>query len=186
MSRAVGPPNAIGNSELQIGAQGTARPASTYAEQLWLLPPGNLERLPSVPLTEPDRLERLRAEEELFGYCVSGHPLDLFPDIAWHTYCPIHRLGEYLGKQVVTCGLVIEQRLFHQVTGEPMKFLTIADRTGVIETELFARTYRSYGLNTVRYRVLEIAASVEPFENGRGHSLRVLRAGKPRHVQGLA
>ena len=78
------------------------------------------------------------------------------------------------------CGLVIEQRLHHQVTGEPMKFLTLADRTGIVETELFATTYRSYGLATVRYPVLEITATVEPFENGRGFSLRVHRAGKPR------
>jgi DNA polymerase III alpha subunit/nucleotidyltransferase/DNA polymerase involved in DNA repair len=148
--------------------------------QPWLLPPGNLERLPSVPLCEPTRIERLRAEEELLGYPASGHPLELFPDIAWDTYCPIKRLGNYLGQQIVTCGLVIEQRLFHQVTGEPMKFITIADRTGIIETELFAQTYQSYGLNTIRYRVLEITATVEPFENGRGHTLRVLRAGKPR------
>jgi DNA polymerase III alpha subunit len=89
-------------------------------------------------------------------------------------------LGQYIGQQIVTCGLVIEQRLFHQVTGEPMKFITIADWTGIIETELFAKTYRSYGLNTIRYRVLEITATVEPFENGRGHTLRVLHAGKPR------
>ena len=61
-----------------------------------------------------------------------------------------------------------------------MKFLTLADWTGVVETELFARTYQSYGLNTVRYRVLEITATVEPFENGRGFTLRVLRADKPR------
>jgi DNA polymerase III alpha subunit/nucleotidyltransferase/DNA polymerase involved in DNA repair len=148
--------------------------------QLPLLPPQTLDRLPSVPLTEPDRLQRLRWEEELLGYPVSGHPLELYPDIAWETYCPINRLGEHLGRQIVTCGLVVEQRLFHQITGEPMKFLTIADRTGMVETELFARTYRSYGLNTVRYRVLEIYTTVEPFENGRGFSLRVLRAGKPR------
>jgi DNA polymerase III alpha subunit len=81
---------------------------------------------------------------------------------------------------VVACGLVIEQRLFHQVTGEPMKFLTLADWTGIIETELFSRTYRSYGLNTIRYRVLEVTATVEPFENNRGFTLRVHRAGKPR------
>jgi hypothetical protein len=61
-----------------------------------------------------------------------------------------------------------------------MKFITIADWTGVVETELFARTYKSYGLATLRYRVLEITATVEPFENGRGFTLRVLRAGKPR------
>jgi len=148
--------------------------------QLWLFPPGNLDRLPAVPLAEPSHLQRLRWEEELLGYPVSGHPLELYPDIAWDTYCPVNRLSQHLGEQVVTCGLVIEQRLFHQITGEPMKFLTIADRTGMVETELFARTYKSYGLNTVRYRVLEITATVEPFENGRGFSLRVLRAGKPR------
>ena len=148
--------------------------------QLWLLPPGNLDRLPSVPLAEPSRLQRLRNEEELLGYPASGHPLELFPDIAWETYCPINRLGEHVGEHIVTCGLVIEQRLFHQITGEPMKFITIVDRTGIVETELFARTYQSYGLNTVRYRALEITATVEPFDNGRGFTLRVLRADKPR------
>jgi DNA-directed DNA polymerase III PolC len=148
--------------------------------QLWLLPPGNLDCLPSVPLAEPSRLQRLRDEEELLGYPASGHPLELFPNIAWETYCPINRLSDHVGERVVTCGLAIEQRLFHQVTGEPMKFVTIADWTGIVETELFARTYQSYGLNTVRYRVLEITATVEPFENGRGFALRVLRADKPR------
>jgi len=32
------------------------------------------------------------------------------------------------------------------------------------------------------YPVLEVTATVEPFENGRGFSLRVLRAGKPRQT----
>lgn len=78
------------------------------------------------------------------------------------------------------CGLVVEQRTHHQITDEPMKFLTLADWTGMVETELFAQTYKNYGLATVRYPVLEITATVEPFENKRGFSLRVLRAGKPR------
>jgi len=58
----------------------------------------------------------------------------------------------------------------------------LADWTGIVETELFADTYRSYGLATVRYPVLEITALVESFENGNGYTLRVLRAGKPRSV----
>ena len=61
-----------------------------------------------------------------------------------------------------------------------MKFLTLCDWTGMVETELFAATYKSYGLATVRYPVLELTARVEAFENGRGFTLRVLRAGKPR------
>ena len=148
--------------------------------QGWLLPPPGLDQFPAVPLNEPTRLECLRWETELFGFPVSGHPLELFPDIAWDTYCPVNRLAAYVGQEVVLCGLVIEQRTHHQVTGEPMKFLTLADWTGMVETELFAATYRSYGLATVRYPVLEVAATVEPFENGRGFTLRVHRAGKPR------
>jgi DNA polymerase III alpha subunit len=89
-------------------------------------------------------------------------------------------LGEHVGETVVTCGLVVEQRTHHQITGEPMKFLALADWTGLVETELFAQNYKTYGLATVHYPVLEVTATVEPFENGRGFSLRVLRAGKPR------
>jgi hypothetical protein len=54
----------------------------------------------------------------------------------------------------------------------------------MVETELFAPTYRSYGLATVRYPVLEITGRVEPFENGRGFTLRVQRAGRPRRAPG--
>jgi len=131
-------------------------------------------------LREPTRRERLEAETELFGYAVSGHPLELFTDVAWDTYCPVARLGEHVGETVLTCGLVVEQRTHHQITGEPMKFLTLADWTGMVETELFAQTYKNYGLATVHYPVLEVEAKVEPFENERGFSLRVLRAGLPR------
>jgi DNA-directed DNA polymerase III PolC len=153
---------------------------SSEPGQGWLLPPPATDRLPAIPLQEPTRRQRLEWETDLLDFAASGHPLELYDDIAWDTYCPVKRLGEHIGEQVVTCGLIIEQRTHHQVTGEPMKFLTLADWTGMVETELFAPTYRSYGLATVRYPVLEVTATVEPFENGRGFSLRVLRAGKPR------
>jgi len=89
-----------------------------------------------------------------------------------------------MGQEITVCGLVVEQRIHHQVTGEPMKFLTIADRSDIASTDLFADTYRSYGLATVRYPVLEVTARVEPFENGRGWTLRAVRAGRPRSIAG--
>ena len=152
-------------------------------DQGWLIAPPGLEQLVSVPLTEPTRLEKLQAETELFGYAVSGHPLELFPDVAWDSYCPVDRLGDFVGETVVTCGLVIEQRTHHQITGEPMKFMSLADRTGIVETELFAQTYKNYALATIRYPVLEVEARVKAFENGNGFSLEVLRAGQPRVSQ---
>jgi DNA polymerase-3 subunit alpha len=139
-----------------------------------------LDKSSAPALTEPTAREKLQLEADLLGFPASGHPLDLHDHIAWDTYCPVSGLGEFIGQQVVTCGLVIEQRIHHQVTGEPMKFLTLCDWTGIVETELFAATYRSYGTATIRYPVLEITATVEPFENGRGFTLRVHRAGKPR------
>lgn len=157
-----------GTANLEFDFDASANPVSDFFAQNPAL------------LREPTRRERLEAETELFGYAVSGHPLELFDDVAWDTYCPVARLGEHVGETVVTCGLVVEQRTHHQITGEPMKFLTLADWTGMVETELFAQTYKSYGLATVRYPVLEVTATVEPFENGRGFSLRVLRAGRPR------
>lgn len=154
----------------------------TFAEQndqAWLIPPANPSNLPTV-VVEPTRLEKLQAESDLFGFAISGHPLELFDKIAWQSYCPLNRIGEFAGQIVTVCGLVVEQRIHNQITGEPMKFLSLADWTGIVETELFAKTYRSHGLATVRYPVLEIAAKVEPFENGKGFSLRVLKAGEPR------
>ncbi|HTS19905.1 MAG TPA: PHP domain-containing protein [Verrucomicrobiae bacterium] len=135
-------------------------------------------------LTEPTRRQRLQWESELFGFPASGHPLELHDDIAWDTYVPIAELPKHIGETITCCGLIIEDRVHSQVTGELMKFLTIADWSGIIETELFADTYKTYGLATVRYPVLEITATVESFENHRGCSLRVLRAGKPRKTSG--
>jgi DNA polymerase III alpha subunit len=150
--------------------------------QGWLLPSPATDRVPEVPLTEPTKLDRLRWETELFDFPVSDHPLAMYPDIAWDTYCSVADLGKHVGETVVCCGLIVEDRVHEQVDGDPMKFLTLADWTGMVETELFAKTYRSYGLATVRYPVLEITATVEPYENGRGFSLRVHHAGKPRVV----
>jgi len=61
-----------------------------------------------------------------------------------------------------------------------MKFITIADRTGIIECELFAATFRRFGLATVQFPVVEVEAVVTPFDNGLGCTLDVQRVAKPR------
>jgi DNA-directed DNA polymerase III PolC len=154
-------------------------------DQTWLLPPPTLDALPAGQLREPTRRERLQAEWDLLGFTASAHPLELHDDVHWSSYCPLSQAGRYVGQEITVCGLVVEQRIHHQATGEPMKFLTIADKSDIASTDLFAATYRTYGLATVRYPVLEVTAKVEPFENGRGWTLRALRAGKPRGERGV-
>ena len=157
------------------------RQSDASSSQGWLLNPPSLEFDANLPAAEePSLRERLEAENQLLGYTVSGHPLELYQHIAWETYCPVARLCEFVGETVVLCGLTVVSRVHSQSDGEPMKFLTLADRTGMIEAELFGATYRRFGLATVRYPVLEVTATIEPFENGNGYSLRVHRAGKPR------
>ena len=136
--------------------------------------------LPPVARTEPTRAERLEAEHDLLGFTVTGHPLDRYPGIAWETYCPVAELHRHLGHEVVCCGLVVIDRVVVHDTGESMKFMTLTDYTGMVETELFAHAYRKFGLATVRYPVLEVHATVEPFANANGFTLNVHQADRPR------
>jgi error-prone DNA polymerase len=129
---------------------------------------------------EPSALQKLQDELELLSYTVTGHPLDLHPQIAWSTYCPIAELHRYHGQRVTVCGLIIVSRSHLQQNGQPMKFISICDYTGIVECEIFAAAYRLYGLNTVRYPVVQVTAEVKPFDNKAGYTLEVLRVEKVR------
>jgi DNA polymerase III alpha subunit len=131
---------------------------------------------------EPTPVQRLHDERELLGFTVSSHPLDCHPHIAWETYCPISELHRYPNHQVTVCGLIIVSRSHLQQNGQPMKFISICDRSGIVECEIFAAAYRAFGLATVRYPVVQITGEVKPFENGQGFTLEVLRVEKPRTI----
>jgi hypothetical protein len=47
-------------------------------------------------------------------------------------------------------GIIIADRVFTQEAGEAMKFVTLCDYSGMLETELFAQQYRWFGLQSVR------------------------------------
>ena len=131
---------------------------------------------------EPTDLQKLQDETELLGYTVSGHPLDLHPQIDWRTYCPIADLHRYPNQTVTVCGLIIVSRHHMQQNGQPMKFISICDYTGIVECEIFAAAYRSYGINTVRYPVVQVTAQVKPFDNYQGFTLEVRRIERTRSV----
>ncbi len=133
-----------------------------------------------VDLQEPSLRQKLEWESELLGCVMSRHPLDYYWNVAWETYCPIRDLKKYIGKKVTICGRVVESRAFHQVTGEMMKFLTVADYTGMLGVDLFARAYRKYGALTGRYQTLQIEGVVNGFENGVGVTMNGVRVSPPR------
>lgn len=62
-------------------------------------------RIPQAALTEPSLMDRMKDQQELLGFTVSGHPLDLFPSIPWEKYCPIAELGNHFGERVKVEGV---------------------------------------------------------------------------------
>jgi len=136
-------------------------------------------QVPTAPLTEPTLLDYLKDEHELFGFTVSGHPLDLFPSIAWDRYCRIADLDKHFGERVTICGLTFADRVAHQEDGQPMKFVSLCDYTGFVETELFAAVYKFFGMETIKSPVIALEGFVEPFANRRGYTLRVLKVSVP-------
>lgn len=135
---------------------------------------------PPLLRTEPDRAQKLRDEMELLGFPVSGHPVELFPDVAWGTYCPVGDVRKFAGRRVTTCGLVVAQRLHRQSDGRAMKFISICDRTDILECEIFADAYRRCGGVLARWPVVEVTGRVVALGGSRGCVLRVesLRAAR--------
>ncbi|MEX1119856.1 MAG: hypothetical protein WEB60_13800 [Terrimicrobiaceae bacterium] len=138
------------------------------------------------PSTPPSLTERLHDEMELLGFAVSGHPLEMFPHTAWETYCPISRLSDFPNRTVTLAGMILTDRAHHQSDGRPMKFLSLCDPTGLIECELFASAYARFGLETIRHPIVEITATVQPFENQNGCTLNVRSVRKARSRRGSA
>lgn len=132
--------------------------------------------------TEPGRPEKLRDEMELLGFPASGHPVELFPEVAWATYCPVGEVRHFAGRRVTTCGLVVAQRLHRQSDGRPMKFISICDHSDILECEIFADAYRKCGGVPARWPVVEATGRVEMLGGSRGCVLRVenLRAARTR------
>jgi error-prone DNA polymerase len=130
--------------------------------------------------TEPERLQKLRDEMELLGFPVSGHPVELFPEVSWETYCPVGDARNHAGQRVTTCGLVVAQRLHHQSDGRAMKFISICDRGDILECELFADAYRASGGVIAAHPVVEVSGLVQRLGHGTGCTLRVERVRAPR------
>lgn len=156
----------------------TAKNASTGPG--WLFKGTDEENIRATFREEPTTQQKLDDETELLGYTISGHPLDRFTETAWNTYCPIDQLRGFMNQRVTVAGLIIVSRSHHQQNGLPMKFISICDRTGIVECEIFAAAYRATGLATIRYPVVEVLADVKPFDNETGFTLQVLRVAKPR------
>jgi error-prone DNA polymerase len=100
----------------------------------------------------------IKHEFETLGFLLSVHPLELYG----HTlkgldYVCARNLHTCVGKQVTTVGWLVTGKTVHTRDGEPMKFISFEDPTGIYETVLFPKVYDQYChmLNETRPYILK-------------------------------
>lgn len=100
----------------------------------------------------------LKHEMETLGFLLSIHPLDRCGDILdGLDYVRARDLHAHVGKRVTTIGWLVTGKTVHTKDGDPMKFISFEDTTGIYETVFFPKVYNRYChmLNASRPYILE-------------------------------
>jgi DNA-directed DNA polymerase III PolC len=100
----------------------------------------------------------LKYELETLGLLLSLHPLKRYEDILQGMdFVRAKDLHIYVGKWVTTIGWVVTGKTVHTKDGEPMKFVSFEDTTGLYETVFFPGVYNRFChmLNEMRPYILK-------------------------------
>lgn len=117
------------------------------------------ERFPFQP-EEPEVFARWEAE--LLGYPITLSPFALWLEgIDRISTIRIDQLTGYVGREVEIVGVIVAVRNFIAVNGKPMKFVSIADETGVAEVTLFPPAYKRMAYVVSRSKSIRVRVLVE-------------------------
>jgi len=87
----------------------------------------------------------LKHELDTLGFYLSIHPLDRYRDVLRRLHyvkaCDLHL---HIGKQVTTIGWLVTGKTVQTRDGDPMKFVSFEDTTGIYETVLFPKVYNRF------------------------------------------
>jgi len=130
----------VGCVETRAGGDSAARNQQPGSRK----PSSRHPAVPRLPDYTPE--DKLKLEQELLGLTVSDHPLAPYED-ALKRYSPIPAgtLDRYAGRRVTVAGWLVTMRRAVTRKQEYMKFVTLEDRTGMVEAVLFPDTYQKYG-----------------------------------------
>jgi DNA-directed DNA polymerase III PolC len=105
------------------------------------------EPVPVVPVPEIpefDPAARVRGEIRATGLWFSGHPLDLADPALLAGATPAADIERHVGRRVAVAGMPCAYRRVETKQGGLMLFMTLADRTGLVECVLFPDAYRAH------------------------------------------
>jgi error-prone DNA polymerase len=84
-------------------------------------------------------------ERETLGFVLSAHPLEIYgrtlQDLG---HVPARDLRTHVGRTVTTVGWPVTGKTVQTRAGDPMRFVSFEDTTGIYETVLFPRVYHRY------------------------------------------
>jgi DNA-directed DNA polymerase III PolC len=131
-----------------------------------VMPDGaDLAPAPVPPVATPDLpefgvAEQVRGEWRTTGLWFSGHPLDALVDPRTPGIVPAAEAARHIGRRVAVAGLSCARRRVETRGGETMLFLTLADRSGLVECVLLPGVYRAHAPAT-RATALRVEGRVE-------------------------
>ncbi len=105
------------------------------------------ETMPDLPPNLPpdDLRKRLRHEFQVLGFLCGRHPMSLFDDqLAQLNVIKIHHVPKNPGSRIQTAGWLITGKTVLTKKGDPMKFITFEDDTGIMETTFFPKIYHRF------------------------------------------
>jgi DNA polymerase III alpha subunit len=87
----------------------------------------------------------LKHEIETLGFLLSIHPLDRYRDILRRlNHVSAGDLHKHIGEHVTTIGWLVTGKTVQTKDGDPMKFVSFEDTTGIYETVLFPKVYHQF------------------------------------------
>ncbi|MCP4672845.1 MAG: DNA polymerase III subunit alpha [Desulfobacula sp.] len=96
--------------------------------------------IPDLP--QDNHIEKLRREFFVLGFLCGCHPIVLYQDIIQnHNAVKAEDLPKCIDKNIIFAGWLITGKVVKTKHGDPMKFLTFEDETGIIETIFFPKPY---------------------------------------------
>jgi error-prone DNA polymerase len=121
-------------------------PSRSGSPANYLPSPGGRGRGRGFPNPAPYTQELMRKHEsETLGFLLSVHPLDLYRDtLKGLNYVRAKDLHAWVGKPVTTIGWLITGKTTQTKDGEPMKFVSFEDQTGIYETVFFPKAYHRF------------------------------------------
>jgi len=99
--------------------------------------------IPDLPPQNP--IDKFRREFSSLGFLCACHPIVLYEDVVRrHNTVKAGQLSGHIGKNITFAGWLITGKIVKTKKGNPMKFLTFEDETGIVETVFFPKPYAQF------------------------------------------